>query len=161
VLRCAAVCCSVLQCVAVCCSELPCVAVCCSVLQCVAVYCRELQCVAVCCSMLRYAALCCSVLQCVAVLYRYVLQCVAVCCSVFTVLRPYTKTPNPAGFEQTEPQHAVSYLLVLNIYSYTHCNTLQLTEQYVLTYSLQSAANCRNLLPYTLQYTAISLTVSK
>jgi len=41
VLRCVAVCCSVLQCVAVCCSVLQCVAVCCSVLQCVAVCCSE------------------------------------------------------------------------------------------------------------------------
>jgi len=38
VLRCVAVCCSVLQCAAVCCRVLQCVAVCCSVLQCVAVW---------------------------------------------------------------------------------------------------------------------------
>jgi len=37
VLKCVALCCSVLQCVAVCCSVLQCVAVCCSVLQCVAI----------------------------------------------------------------------------------------------------------------------------
>ena len=75
---------SVLQCVAV-------VAVCCSVLRCVAVCCsvlgieshgytileagngmlRLLQCVAVCCCVLQCVAVCCSVLQ-----------CVAVCCSV-------------------------------------------------------------------------------
>jgi len=89
VLKCAAVCCSVLQCVAVCCSVLQCVAVCCSLLQSVAVcrsllrskICREhclirpkgifvlhwflnvscLYGVCVC------IAVCCSVLQCVAV----------------------------------------------------------------------------------------------
>jgi len=96
VLRCVAVCCSVLlikrvvphtpthqfvashfwmyrvtQSVAVCCSVLQCVAVCCSVLQCVAVCCSVLQCVAMCCVVLQYVAICCTVLH-----------CVAVCCSV-------------------------------------------------------------------------------
>ena len=37
-IRCVAVCCSVLQCGTVCCSVLQCIAVCCSVLQCVAVF---------------------------------------------------------------------------------------------------------------------------
>jgi len=64
---------SVLKCVAMCCSvlQLQCVAVCCSVLQC----CRVLQCVAVCCS----AGAC---TYCAA--KASVLQCVAVCRSVFT-----------------------------------------------------------------------------
>jgi len=67
-------------------SVLRCVAVCCSVLRrmrSVTVRCRVLQCVAVCCSVLQCVAAnaeCCSVLQCVAVC-RSVLQCVAVCCS--------------------------------------------------------------------------------
>jgi len=94
VLRCVAVCCSVLQCVAVCCNVLQCVAVC---LQCVAVCCSVLQCVAVPTvhrllkrlfgtpflhvDVLQYAAVCCSVLQCVAVCCS-VLQCAAVRCSV-------------------------------------------------------------------------------
>jgi len=77
VLRCVAVCCSVLQYVAVCCSALQCVAVCCSVLhtsfsssssspstfQCVAVCCSMLQCVAARCSALQCVAVCCSVLH--------------------------------------------------------------------------------------------------
>ena len=95
-LRCVAVCCSVLQYVAVFpkraqaiqepCktgkrSVLQCVAVCCSALQCVAVCCSVLQCAAVCCSVLQCVAVCCSVLQYVAVCYS-VLQCAAVCCSI-------------------------------------------------------------------------------
>jgi len=69
VLKCVAVCCSVLQCVAVCCSVLHRVALCCSALQCVAVsnFCAKgfslLQCVAAC------VALCCSVL--LHVLFQY------------------------------------------------------------------------------------------
>jgi len=79
VLRCVAVCCSVLQCVAACCSVLQRFAACCSVLQCVAVFCSVLQCVAVCCSaflsqdssiyfvklihIVRDCSVCCSVLQ--------------------------------------------------------------------------------------------------
>jgi len=94
VLRCVAVCCSVLQYVAVnvlckmtrelmymyCAAVrgsvlqmLQCAAMCCNVLQCVAVCCSVLQYVAdtaVCCSELQYAAVCCSVLQ-----------CSALCCS--------------------------------------------------------------------------------
>jgi len=104
ILRCAAVCCSVLQCVlqcaAVCCSVLQCVlqcaAVCCSVWQCVqtpqiwqplCVDDRRPRCVEVCCHVLQWtlqsvavcAVVCCSVhcsvLQCA-------LQCVAVCTAV-------------------------------------------------------------------------------
>jgi len=79
-LRCVAVCCSVMQCVAVCYSVTRCVAVCCSVLhmlQCVAVNRRRRGSVAlrrvVLRFVLRYVTVCCSVL--------HVLQCVAVCCS--------------------------------------------------------------------------------
>jgi len=73
VLRCVAVCCSVMQCVTarvvsavgdfvaqVCCGVLHCDAVCCGVLRCVAVCCSVLQCEAVCCSVLQYVAMCCS-----------------------------------------------------------------------------------------------------
>ena len=102
---------SVLRCVAVCCSMLLCVFTretrylfqvtwehedgttditiaepiarlevccrCCSVLQCVAV-CRSVsQCVTVCCSVLQCVVVCCSVLQCVVVCCS-VLQCLAV-----------------------------------------------------------------------------------
>jgi len=42
---------------------LKCVAVCCSVLQCVAVWCSVLQCVAVCCSVLQCVVVCCNVVQ--------------------------------------------------------------------------------------------------
>jgi len=107
VLRCVAVCCSVLQCVAVCCSVLQCVAVCCSALQFVAVNNRRCDgawdrfhsCVAVCCSVLQCVAVCCSVLHCIAVcsnLLRFAAVndrcdvscnrfrfCVAACCSMF------------------------------------------------------------------------------
>jgi len=99
----------VLQSAVVSCRVLQCAAACCSMLQCVAVCCSILQCAALCCIVLQYhIAMYCSVLQCVAVCCR-VLQRVAVCC---TILRPYTKTPNPAGFEQTEPHYTVRYLLV-------------------------------------------------
>ena len=70
VLKCVAMCCSVLQRAAVFCVAVPrssgkslrhtvmqCVAVCCSVLQCVAVCCSVLQCVSLCCSVLRCFAL--------------------------------------------------------------------------------------------------------
>jgi len=85
-------CCSVLRCVAVCCSvlQLFCanylafaqsptkrshvflahVAVSCSVLQCVTVCYNVLQCVVTCCNVLQYVAVCCGVLQCVAVCCR-------------------------------------------------------------------------------------------
>ena len=48
VLRCVAVCCSVVWFVAVCCGVSRCVAVCCGLLRCVAVCCGVLQCAAVC-----------------------------------------------------------------------------------------------------------------
>jgi len=73
-LRCAAVCCSVLQCgitydfqVRICCSVLQCGAVCCSVVQCVVVCCSVLQCVVVCSSVVlplivryEYIPVCCN-----------------------------------------------------------------------------------------------------
>jgi len=77
----------VLRCVAVCCSVLQCVAVCCVVLQCVTVRCSVLQCVAVCCSVTSqnmtalFGGFMCSLLQCVAVCCN-VLQCVAMCCGM-------------------------------------------------------------------------------
>jgi len=96
---------AVVRCVAVCCSVLWCVAVClcggaspvlaqhtCSI----AVYCIVLQCDAACCSVLTCVAVCCSVLQCVCEeqlcqLLRHthrvaecgsVMYCAAVCCIV-------------------------------------------------------------------------------
>jgi len=79
--------CSVLQCVAVCTTYLRstaviamlrCVAVCCSVLQCVALCCTVLQFVALCCSLLHCPALSCTVLHCPALCCSGVLQCVVV-----------------------------------------------------------------------------------
>ena len=100
---------------AVCCSVLQCVAVCCSVLQCVscdlydmAYSCVCEQCVAVCCSVLQCVAVCCSVLQ-----------CVAVCCSVGVGV---TSPAQICNMIQSCVQHGYS-----NVYTATHCNTLQHT----------------------------------
>jgi len=82
VLRCVAVCCSVLQRVAMYCSVLRCIAVCCGVLEAMMRWHADdgedpfgtecvLQCAAVCCGLLRCVAVCCGVLQ-----------RVAVCCDV-------------------------------------------------------------------------------
>jgi len=86
VLKCVAVCCSVVQCGAVCCSVLQCVTVCCSVFTIssgVAVP-ASTSCVEVCCSVLQCVAVWCSVLQCVAVCCK-VLHFLTVCFSVFTI----------------------------------------------------------------------------
>ena len=67
-----AVWCSVVQCVI---HMVRCFAVCCSVLRCGAVWCSMSQCGTVCRSVVQFGAVCCSVLQCVAVCCS-VLQCV-------------------------------------------------------------------------------------
>ena len=78
VLRCGAVCGSVLWCFTMCCNAVWCGAVLCSVLQRIAAYCSVLQCVSVRCSLLQCVAVHCSALQCVAVRCS-VLQCVYGC----------------------------------------------------------------------------------
>ena len=78
-----------LRCVAVCCSVIRIldsfliqgVAVCCSVLQFVAVRCSALQCVTVCCGVLQYVAVCCSVIRILDSVCSSVLQYIAVRCS--------------------------------------------------------------------------------
>ena len=89
-LRCVAVCCSVMHCDVVCCSVLQCATVCYIMLQCVAVCCSALQCVwnppILLASLMQRLVLSCNTLQRVAACCS-VVQCVAACCSVCTTCR--------------------------------------------------------------------------
>ena len=134
-LKCVAVCCSVLQCNAVCCSVLQCVAVCCSVicsvlqcvLHCAAVCCSVLQCVAVCCSvLLQTIAVCCSVLQCVAVQVCTNISDVGAIYRLYVLLQI---TRNKAATDSTHSCNSLYASLQLIPHTATrtatHCNTLQ------------------------------------
>ena len=114
-------------CDAVHCIVLRCVAVCYSVLQCLAVLvlrCVELHCVALCCIVLQCVVVCCIVLQC----WRCVeLQCVEEYCDTGATLIYLKYDLNIFNTTYISPQHTATHLLQC-------CSVLQCVAVYCIVF---------------------------
>ena len=123
---------------------LRCVAVCCSVLQCVAgwsvdriTYKWVLQCVAMCCSVSQCIAVCCS-LKCLSyhtyISEACVFQCVAVCCSVLQcAVWNVCRTTHTWMHECIRGNETCHTYIWIRQHTATHCNTLQHTATHCNT----------------------------